>query len=114
MIAQTDTTKWTILKTLELNSDPHKLSQTIENYNPHYYDPENGTDPYWDQNDKENLQFRKDNYPPMDDEDDLVNEDNKLSQPLSNFAAKLRQEYFRGNSGVPKRKTAPRQKQPAR
>ena len=46
--------------------------QTVEDYNPQYYDPEYGKDPYWDDDlyDKHNLQFRNDDYPPTDDEDD--------------------------------------------
>ena len=34
--------------------------KTVEDYNPQYYDPEYGKDPYWDEElyDKTNLQFR--------------------------------------------------------
>ena len=58
--------------------------QTVEDYNPHYYDPEYGRDPYWDDDiyDKQNLQFRNDDYPPTDDEDDPEILDNALSRAL--------------------------------
>ena len=58
--------------------------QTVEDYNPHYYDPEYGRDPYWDDDiyDKQNLQFRNDDYPPTDDEDDPEIPDNALSRAL--------------------------------
>ena len=58
--------------------------QTVEDYNPHYYDPEYGRDPYWDDDiyDKQNLQFRNVDYPPTDDEDDPEILDNALSRAL--------------------------------
>ena len=58
--------------------------QTVEDYNPQYYDPEYGKDPYWDDDlyDKHNLQFRNDDYPPTDDEDDPDIVDTKLSRAL--------------------------------
>ena len=56
----------------------------IEDYHPQYPDPEYGKDPYWDDElyDKQNLQFRREDYPPTDDEDDPQIEDNKLSRAL--------------------------------
>ena len=56
----------------------------IENYNPQYIDPDYGKDPYWDDEiyDKQNLQFRGDDYPPTDDEEDPEIRDNKLTQTL--------------------------------
>ena len=58
--------------------------QTIEDYNPQYYDPEYAKDPYWDDElyDKSNLQFRNEDYPPTDDEDDPEIPDNTLSRAL--------------------------------
>ena len=58
--------------------------QTVEDYNPQYYDPEYGKDPYWDDElyDKHNLQFRNDDYPPTDDEDDPDIVDTILSRAL--------------------------------
>ena len=58
--------------------------QTVEDYNPQYYDPQYGKDPYWDEElyDKTNLQFRNEDYPPTDDEDDPDIEDNTLSRAL--------------------------------
>ena len=58
--------------------------QLIEKYNPQYSDPEYLTDPYWDDalNDKENLQFPQDDYPPTDDEEDPEIPDTKLSTAL--------------------------------
>ena len=58
--------------------------QLIEDYNPQYYDPEYGKDPYWDDElyDKSNLQFRTEDYPPTDDEDDSAIPDNTLSRAL--------------------------------
>ena len=58
--------------------------KTVEDYNPQYYDPEYGKDPYWDEElyDKTNLQFRNEDYPPTDDEDDPDIEDNTLSRAL--------------------------------
>ena len=58
--------------------------QTVEDYNPQYYDPEYGKDPYWDDDlyDKHNLQFRNDDYPPTDDEDDPDIVDTILSRAL--------------------------------
>ena len=63
---------------------PFRPLQTVEDYNPHYYDPEYGRDPYWDDDiyDKQNLQFRNDDYPPTDDEDDPEIPDNALSRAL--------------------------------
>ena len=56
----------------------------IKNYHPQYPDPEYGKDPYWDDElyDTQNLQFRRDDYPPTDDEDDPQIEDTKLSRAL--------------------------------
>ena len=61
--------------------------QTIEEYNPQYYDPEYCKDPYWDDElyDKSNLQFRTEDYPPTDDEDDPAIPDNTLSRALIYF-----------------------------
>ena len=58
--------------------------QTVEDYNPQYYDPEYGKDPYWDDDlyNKHNLQFRNDDYPPTDDEDDPDIVDTILSRAL--------------------------------
>ena len=58
-------------------------SQLIEDYNPQYIDPEYGKDPYWDDElyETQNLQFRRDDYPPTDDEDDPEIDDNRLSSP---------------------------------
>ena len=55
----------------------------VEDYHPQYTDHWYwGKDPYWDDElyDKQNLQFRRDDYPPTDDEDDPQIEDNKLSR----------------------------------
>ena len=59
-------------------------TQIVEDYNPQYYDPEYGKDLYWDDDiyDKHNLQFRNDDYPPTDDEDDPDIVDNILSRAL--------------------------------
>ena len=70
---------------LTKDSETHfRPLQTVEDYNPQYYDPEYGKDPYWDDDlyDKHNLQFRNDDYPPTDDEDhpDIV--DTILSRAL--------------------------------
>ena len=48
----------------------------VEDYHPQYIDPEYGKDPYWDDElyDKQNLQFRRDDYPQI--------EDNKLSRAI--------------------------------
>ena len=58
--------------------------QTVKDYNPQYYDPEYGKDPYWDDDlyGKHNLQFRNDDYPPTDDEDDPDIVDTILSRAL--------------------------------
>ena len=58
--------------------------QIIDDYDPQYYDPEYGKDPYWDDDlyDKRNLQFRNDDYPPTDDEDDPGIVDNTISRAL--------------------------------
>ena len=55
-----------------------------EDYHPQYPDPECGKDPYWDDElyDRQNLQFRRDDYPPTDDEDDPQVENTKLSRAL--------------------------------
>ena len=55
-----------------------------EDYHPQYIDAEYGKDPYWDDElyDKGNLQFRNEDYPPTDDEDDPQIEDTKLSRAL--------------------------------
>ena len=56
----------------------------IDVYYPQYPDPEYIKDPYWDDElyDRQNLQFRRDDYPPTDDEDDPQIEDTKLSRAL--------------------------------
>ena len=56
----------------------------IEDYHPQYLDPEYGKDPYWDDElyDRQNLRFKRDHYPPTDDEDDPQIEDTKLSRTL--------------------------------
>ena len=56
----------------------------IEDYHPQYPDPEYGKYPYWDDElyDRQNLQFRRDDYQPTDDEDDPQIEDTKLSRAL--------------------------------
>ena len=58
--------------------------QLIEDYNPHYFDTDPGKDPYWDDSlyDQMNLHFRRDDYPPTDDEDDPAIADNKLSRTV--------------------------------
>ena len=58
--------------------------QLIEDYNPQNIDPEYGKDPYWDDdlNDRQSLQFRHDDYPPTDDEEDPEITDTKLSRTL--------------------------------
>ena len=58
--------------------------QLTEDYNSHHIDPEYGNDQYWDDElyDKENLQFRQDDYPPTDDEEDPEIENNKLSRAV--------------------------------
>ena len=56
--------------------------QTVEDYNPQYYDPEYGKDPYWDDDLYDILQFRNDDYPPTDDEDDPDIVDTILSRAL--------------------------------
>ena len=58
--------------------------QTIEDFNPQYYDPEYGKDPYWDDElyDKSNLQFRTEDFPRTDDEDDPAIPDNTLFRAL--------------------------------
>ena len=57
----------------------------IEDYHPQYPDPKYGKDPYWDDElyDRQNLQFRRDDYPPTDDKDDPQIEDTKLSRALN-------------------------------
>ena len=56
----------------------------VEDYHPQYTGPEYGKDPYWGDElyDRQNLQFRRDDYPPTDDEDDPQREDTKLSRAL--------------------------------
>ena len=56
----------------------------IEGYHPQYLDPEYGKDPYWDDElyDRQNLRFKRDDYPPTDDEEDPQIEDTKLSRAL--------------------------------
>ena len=56
----------------------------IKDYHPQYPDPEYGKDPYWDDElyDRQNLQFRYDDYPPTNDEDDPPIENDKLSRAL--------------------------------
>ena len=56
----------------------------LEDYPPQYPDPEYGKDPYWDDElyDRQNLQFRRDDYQPTDNEDDPQIEDTKLSKAL--------------------------------
>ena len=58
--------------------------QQIEDYDPHYIDPEYGVDPYWDNSlyDQRELQFKCDDHPPTDDEDDPEVLDNKLTRAL--------------------------------
>ena len=58
--------------------------QMIQDLNPHYVDHEYEKDPYRDDSlyDKTNLQFGRDDYPPRDDEDEPVIEDNKISRAL--------------------------------
>ena len=58
--------------------------QLIEEYTTQYIDPEYGKDPYLDDElyDKQNLQFRRDDHPPTDDEDDPKILDNNLSWAL--------------------------------
>ena len=56
----------------------------VEDYHPQYTDPEYGKDPYWDDElyDRQNLQFRRDDNPPTDDEEDPQIEDTQLSRAL--------------------------------
>ena len=56
----------------------------VEDYNSQFINPEYGKDSYWDDElyDKQNLQFRRDDYPPTDDEDDPEIVDNKLLRAL--------------------------------
>ena len=58
--------------------------QLIEGYNPHYIDPEYGVDPYWNISlyDQRILQFKCEDHPPTDDEDEPEIPDNKLSRAL--------------------------------
>ena len=80
MIAQTDTMTSEI-RNFEIQFRPLPL---IEDYSPQYIDPDYGKDPYWDDElyDKQNLQFKGDDYPPTDDEEDPEIWDNKLTQAL--------------------------------
>ena len=69
-----------------------RLLPLVEDYHPQYIDPEYGKDPYWDDEpyDTQNLQFKRDDYPPTDDEDDPQIEDTKLSRALmGTLAAKF-------------------------
>ena len=56
----------------------------IEDYHSQYPDPEYGKDPYRDDElyVRQNLRFKRDDYPPMDDEGDPQIEDTKLSRAL--------------------------------
>ena len=58
--------------------------QQIEDYDPHYIDPEYRVDPYWDNSlyDQREPQFKCDDYPPTDDENDLEIPDNNLTRAL--------------------------------
>ena len=58
--------------------------QLIEEYNPQYFDPEYGKGPFWDDAlyDKQNLQLRRDDYSPTDDEEVPGIVDNQLSRAL--------------------------------
>ena len=74
------------------DSETHILPlQTTEDYNPQYYDPEYGKDPYWDDElyDKTNLQFRNEDRPPTDDEDDPDIIEYIVSSSHRTLAAKL-------------------------
>ena len=68
-------------KDLETQFRPLPL---IEDYNPQYIDPDYGKDLYWDDEiyDKQNLHFRRDDYPPTADEEDPEIGDNKLTRAL--------------------------------
>ena len=61
-----------------------RLLQVIGDYNPQNFDPEYGKDPYWidDLYDRQSLQFRHDDYPPTDDEENPEITDTKLSRAL--------------------------------
>ena len=56
--------------------------QVFEDYNPQYIGPEYGKDPYDDLYNRQSLQFRHDDYPPTDDEEDPEITDTKLSRAL--------------------------------
>ena len=58
--------------------------QQIEDYDPHYIDPGYGVGPYWDNSlyDQRELQFKCDDYPPTDDEDDPEVLDNRITRAL--------------------------------
>ena len=58
--------------------------QQIEGYDPHYIDPKYGVDQYLDNSlhDQQKLQFKCDDYPPTDDEDDPEIPDNNISRAL--------------------------------
>ena len=82
--------------------------QTVEDYNPQYYDPEYGKVPYWDDDiyDRHNLQFRNDDYPPTDDEDDPEVVDSTLSRALiepwqPNFEATKDQPHAQKTQATP-------------
>ena len=71
--------------------DPSKDFETqfrplplMEDYHSQYPDPGYGRDPYWDDElyDRQSPQFRRDDYPTTDDEDDPQIEDTKLSRAL--------------------------------
>ena len=69
--------------TKDFETQFHPL-QLIEDYNPQFIDHEYGKEPYWDEKlyDKENFQFRHDDYPPTDDEDDPEILGTKISRAL--------------------------------
>ena len=73
-----------VTTSLKTHKTQFRPLQTVEDYNPQYYDPEYDKDPYWDDDlyDKHNLQFRNDHYPPTDDEDDPDIVDTILSRAL--------------------------------
>ena len=67
----------------------------VEDYHPQYTDTEYGKDPYWDDElcHKQNLQFRRDDYPPTDDEGDPDIEDTKLSRALLNSGSQSLKQF---------------------
>ena len=58
--------------------------QQIGDYDPHYFDPGKGVDPYWDNSlyDQRELQFKCDDHPPTEDEDDPEVLDNKRTRAV--------------------------------